>query len=63
VPWAWAVNGCASVVSGVLAAIAALSFGFTVVLLAGAACYAGAWLVLLARPGPAAAAVIPSSMT
>ena len=45
-PWAWAVNGCASVVSGVLAAMLALSYGFSVVLLAGALCYAGAWLVL-----------------
>lgn len=46
VPWAWAVNGCASVVSGVLAAMAALSYGFSAVLLAGAACYGGAWLVM-----------------
>ncbi len=46
IPWAWAVNGCASVVAGVLAAMAALSYGFSAVLLAGAACYAGAWLVL-----------------
>ena len=45
-PWAWAVNGCASVVSGVVAAILALSYGFTVVLLIGAACYAGAWAAL-----------------
>lgn len=45
-PWAWAVNGCASVISGVLAAILALSYGFTVVLLIGAACYAGAWAAL-----------------
>ena len=43
-PWAWAVNGCASVISGVIAAILALSYGFTAVLLAGAACYAGAWI-------------------
>ncbi|HXF61411.1 MAG TPA: hypothetical protein VNK95_07330, partial [Caldilineaceae bacterium] len=43
-PWAWAVNGCASVIAGVLAAILALSYGFTVVLALGAACYAGAWL-------------------
>ena len=45
-PWAWAVNGCASVVSGVVAAILALSYGFTFVLLIGAACYAGAWAAL-----------------
>ena len=45
VPWAWAVNGCASVVSSVLAAILALSYGFSVVLWLGAAAYAGAVVV------------------
>lgn len=40
IAWAWAINGCASVVAAVLAAIAALSWGFTVVLLLGAAAYA-----------------------
>jgi hypothetical protein len=39
VPWAWAVNGCASVVASVLAAILSLSFGFTAVLLLGAGAY------------------------
>jgi hypothetical protein len=52
IPWAWAINGCASVVAGVLAAMAALSYGFSAVLLAGAVCYAGAWLVW--RPQPPA---------
>jgi len=42
VPWVWAVNGAASVVASVLAALLALSFGFRLVLLVGAACYAGA---------------------
>ena len=37
VPWAWAINGCASVVASVLAAILAISYGFTVVLALGAA--------------------------
>jgi len=31
VPWAWAVNGCASVVGSVLAVVVALGYGFTVV--------------------------------
>jgi hypothetical protein len=44
IPWVWGVNGAASVVSSILAALLALSFGFRWVLLAGAACYAGAWL-------------------
>lgn len=45
-PWAWAVNGCASVVASVLAAILALSVGFTAVMCLGAAAYAGALLLL-----------------
>jgi hypothetical protein len=44
IPWIWAVNGAASVVSSVLAALLALSFGFDWVLRIGAFCYAGAWL-------------------
>jgi len=47
VPWAWAINGCASVISAVLAAILALSYGFTVVFLAGAIAYALAGLIYL----------------
>jgi hypothetical protein len=46
IPWAWAVNGCASVVASVLAALIALSGGLTVVLLLGATAYALAWLLL-----------------
>lgn len=46
VPWVWAINGCTSVVASVLAAIVALSYGFTLVLLLGAGAYAGAWLIL-----------------
>ena len=38
-PWAWAVNGCASVIASVVAAILALSYGFTAVLLLGALAY------------------------
>jgi hypothetical protein len=50
VPWAWAANGSASVVSAVLAAMLALSFGFGAVLLIGAALYLGATAI---RPTPA----------
>jgi hypothetical protein len=39
-PWAWAINGCASVIASVLAAILAISYGFTVVLALGAGAYA-----------------------
>jgi MFS family permease len=39
VPWAWAVNGCASVMAAVLAAILVLSTNFSVVLVLGAIFY------------------------
>ncbi len=39
IPWAWAANGALSVVAAVLAALLSLSFGFTVVLVVGAAGY------------------------
>jgi hypothetical protein len=45
VPWAWAVNGTASVIASVLAAIFSLEWGFPVVLLLGVVLYAGAWSV------------------
>ncbi len=32
IPWAWGVNGCASVLSAILASILAIHFGFTVVI-------------------------------
>ncbi len=40
VPWAWAVNGCASVLSAVLASLLATHFGFTVVVALAVALYA-----------------------
>lgn len=42
ITWAWGVNGAVSVVASVLAALLALSFGFSAVLALGAACYIGA---------------------
>lgn len=53
VPWIWAVNGAASVISSVLAALLALSFGFDWVLRIGALSYAAAWLVVTVRIRPA----------
>ncbi len=46
VPWAWGINGCASVISAVLATLLAVHFGFTAVLLAAVLLYglAGLWL-------------------
>lgn len=48
IPWAWAVNGFASVVASVLAALLVLSYGFSFVLILGAAFYGIAALVLKA---------------
>jgi hypothetical protein len=44
IPWAWAVNGCASVISSILAVMGAISLGSSRVLIAGAVAYAAAWL-------------------
>ncbi len=44
-PWAWAINGCASVVAGPLATLLALGAGLPAVLLAASACYVAAALV------------------
>jgi spermidine synthase len=40
VPWAWAINGCASVLSAVAATLLALHFGFSVVVFAAVGLYA-----------------------
>jgi hypothetical protein len=52
VAWAWGVNGAVSVVASVLAALLALSFGFSLVLALGAACYVGALAVSAAISAP-----------
>jgi hypothetical protein len=44
IAWAWGVNGALSVVASILAALLALSLGFSAVLALGAACYLGAWV-------------------
>lgn len=47
IPWAWAVNGCASVLGSILAVAVALSFGFSSVLaLAGLVYLAGLGAIL-----------------
>lgn len=50
IPWAWAINGSASVVASILAALLALTVGFRGVLWLGAAGYA---LARLIAPGSA----------
>ena len=42
IPWAWGINGFASVISASMATILAIEFGFTVVLLLALALYAAA---------------------
>lgn len=51
IPWAWAVNGCFSVVSTGAATLLALQSGFSVVLLAAAGMYGIAAAVSFLRPG------------
>jgi hypothetical protein len=50
IAWVWAVNGTASVVASILAALLALNFGFASVLLVGALCYAGALITEVLQP-------------
>jgi hypothetical protein len=45
IPYAWCVNGCASVCGSVLSVMVALSFGFRSVLILGLFCYGMAFLV------------------
>lgn len=39
IPWAWGINGCASVISAVLATLLAIQFGFQTVILAAVVFY------------------------
>ena len=46
VPWAWGINGCASVLSAILAVLLAMEIGFDGVMLTAAALYLIAWRTL-----------------
>jgi hypothetical protein len=46
IPWAWSVNGCASVVGAVLSTVVAVSYGFTAVLCLAALSYSVALALL-----------------
>jgi hypothetical protein len=50
-PWAWAANGCGSVLGSVAAVLGAMTSSFAAVLLGAAAVYAGALLLLMRAPG------------
>ncbi len=52
IPWAWAINGCASVISAVLATLLAIHLGFTTVIAIALALYA---LALWLFPAPSQA--------
>jgi hypothetical protein len=47
VPWAWAVNGCTTVIGTVVAAMLGMTVGFTVVMLLAAGLYVAGSLALL----------------
>ena len=55
VPWAWGVNGCASVLASPLAMIIAMQWGFVLTATAAAACYvvAACAAVRVSQPSPA----------
>ena len=42
-PWAWGINGCASVLSAVLAVLLAMEIGFNGIMLCAAILYLVAW--------------------
>jgi spermidine synthase len=46
-PWAWAINGCASVVGSILTVVISMNFGFRAVLLTAAVVYLVAFRALL----------------
>ena len=50
IPWAWAINGCASVVSAVLATLLAIHLGFTAVVALAVVLYAVAAVAFGGRP-------------
>ena len=50
IPWAWGVNGCASVLSAVLATLLAIHFGFTVVVVFALLLYGVAALIMATSP-------------
>jgi spermidine synthase len=49
VPWAWGVNGCASVISAIFATLLAIHFGFVAVMAAALFFYLLAWVAFPTR--------------
>jgi hypothetical protein len=52
VPWAWGINGFASVIGASAGALCSMTWGFSATFLAGAACYAAAALTGPRRGSP-----------
>ena len=52
-PWAWGINGCASVVAAVMATLLAMHFGFTALLTLALCLYVAAAFLLGGTSGPA----------
>jgi len=52
IPWAWAVNGCGSVIAAVLATLLAVHLGFTAVVITALAMYGFAAVAFAKRPNP-----------
>ena len=52
IPWAWGINGCASVVGAILATLVAIHLGFVFVVFVAVLLYLLAALVLRQAPGP-----------
>ena len=61
VPWAWSVNGFASVIGSCVAALLSMTYGFTVTFRLGAACYVFAAIAALAFRTQAPAGAVASS--
>jgi hypothetical protein len=61
VPWAWAINGIASVLASALGIAIAITAGFTVATLVAGACYVGALAHAAFGRWPAAGAVSPDA--
>ncbi len=49
IPWAWGINGCASVISAIVATLLALHFGFSLVIFAAVLFYCSAALLLIKK--------------
>jgi hypothetical protein len=66
IPWAWAVNGAASVFGSTLTMLISMTYGFTASFLAGAAAYAVAFGVAIGMTWPRAtvkAAAVSNQLT